>query len=217
MATRTRHLRRTRRFGMARPSGVDASVPRALADYVGPHERVVLATRQHPFAIARAFAQAMLVFVPLLLLTWGSAGLEPLRGLPARVLGDLGITGMLATIGWLAWQVLGWELTHLYVTTEKVVLVRGVALRRISSTPLVKVSELAVVQPLLGRLFGYGALVLESPGGGDRALHGLAWLPDPASLYRTINGLARRERAWEGGALVGGDQSAPPAPADGAA
>ena len=84
------------------------------------------------------------------------------------------------------------------ITDEKVIHIEGVLQRRIASTPLAKVSEFTVRQPLLGRVFDYGQLVVDVPGGRDQALHGLDFLPDPAGMYRLVSDTARFERVAEG-------------------
>lgn len=178
-----------------------------LARYLGPDERVLIQTRQHPFAVGASFFDAMRLLVPMLLMSWGLRGITlggvlmvPVLGAPIRRWILLVIfLGACVVIGRFVWRVLAWELERVLITTEKVVHIRGVLNRRIASTPLVKIGELTVSQPLLGRVFHYGALVVESEG-GDRALHGLRHLPDPADVWRLVTQTARSQRAWEGGA-----------------
>lgn len=171
----------------------------ALRRYLGKGEQTILVTRQHPFALVRAAGDTMWLLVPLLLAAWGIAGTELLRGEVGTWLLRVLFFAMLALVARLAWKVLSWEFERVILTEEKVIHVSGVLGRRIASTPLAKVSEFTVRQPLLGRLFDYGSLVVDVPGGRDQALHGLAFLPDPAGLYRLVSGQARRGRVEEGG------------------
>ena len=172
---------------------------RSLDRYLGRDEATLLVTRQHPFALVRAAADTMGLLLPLLVAAWGIAGIELLRGAVGSWLLRIMFLVMLVLVARLAWKVLGWEFERVVVTDEKVIHVSGVLDRRIASTPLAKVSEFTVRQPLLGRLFDYGSLVVDVPGGRDQALHGLAFLPDPAGLYRLVSGQARRGRMEEGG------------------
>ena len=174
----------------------------ALDRYLGPGERVVLETRQHPFVLIAAFLDAMLLVVPLMLVAWGVLGIGFLRNRVGDAIFDIAFLAALLVIGRFAWRVVQWEVARLFVTTEKVVHLHGVLNRKIASTPLVKVAELTVSQPFAGRIFGYGSLVVEGPGGSHQAMHGLSYIPNPLALYRTINEIARRERAYEGGADV---------------
>jgi hypothetical protein len=183
-----------------------------LGRYLGVDEQTILVTRQHPLALVRAALDTGGLLVPLLLAAWGIAGTELLRGPVGSWLLRILFVLMLGLVARLAWRVLGWEFERVMVTQEKVIHVSGVLDRRIASTPLAKVSEFTVRQPLVGRIFDYGSLVVDVPGGRDQALHGLAFLPDPAGLYRLVSDQARRGRFEEGGGqLPGGDRSRPAA------
>jgi hypothetical protein len=172
---------------------------RGLGRYLGDGERVLLSTRQHPFALVRAALDTAGLLLPLALATWGIAGIELLQGAPGTWLVRLGFIAMLALVARLAWAVLSWELERIVVTSEKVIHVSGVLDRRIASTPLSKVSEFTVRQPMMGRIFDYGSLVVDVPGGREAALHGLAHVPDPAGVYRLVSDRARKGRMQEGG------------------
>lgn len=175
-----------------------------LAKYLGRGERVVLETRQHPFAIVDAFLDAMRLILPLLMVSWGVLGIRLLDNVVGDWVIRIAFLAMAVVVARLFWRILEWEFARVIVTTEKLVHVHGILNRRIASTPLVKVSELTVSQPLAGRMFGYGKLVVDTPGGGELPLHGLAYIPDPADVYRLITDIARRERAAEGGGDVDG-------------
>ncbi len=189
---RTRSRTRSRRRGLRR--------------YLGADETVLLATRQHPLVLAREAMRSAALIVPLALAAWGIAGIEALRGEPGTWLLRVLFLVMVGLVLQLAWHVLAWEFERVVVTDEKVIHVAGVLDRRIASTPLAKVSEFTVRQPLLGRVFDYGSLVVDVPGGRDQALHGLAFLPDPAGLYRLVSDQARRGRVQEGGGRLEDDE-----------
>jgi hypothetical protein len=171
----------------------------SLRRYLGADEQTLLVTRQHPFALLRAALDMFALLAPLLLAAWGVAGTELLRGPVGSWMLRVLFLVMAALVARLAWRVLGWEFERVVVTEEKVIHLAGVLDRRIASTPLATVSEFTVRQPLLGRIFDYGSLVVDVPGGRDQALHGLAFLPDPAGLYRLVSDQARRGRVQEGG------------------
>jgi uncharacterized membrane protein YdbT with pleckstrin-like domain len=180
----------------------------SLTRYLGAEEQVILATRQHPFALVRAGLDTAGLLAPLILAAWGIAGTELLRGVVGSWLLRLAFLAMTVLVARMAWRVLSWEFERVIVTDEKVIHIDGVLSRRIASTPLAKVSEFTVRQPLLGRIFHYGSLVVDVPGGRDQALHGLAFLPDPAALYRLVSDQARRGRVHEGGGRLREDDVA---------
>lgn len=172
----------------------------------------MLVTRQHPFVLVRAAIDTFGLLLPLAIAAWGIAGIEVLRGAVGTWLLRIVFVVMLALLARLAWRVLAWEFERVVVTDEKVIHVAGVLDKRIASTPLAKVSEFTVRQPLVGRIFDYGSLVVDVPGGRDQALHGLAYLPDPAGLYRLVSDQARRGRVHEGGGRLEDDPPSVQAP-----
>ncbi|MCW2924825.1 MAG: hypothetical protein JWM98_2229 [Thermoleophilia bacterium] len=174
----------------------------SLARYLGADEQPILVTRQHPLALARAATRALGLLAPLALAAWGIAGVEALRGDVGTWFVRVLVLAMLGVVLGLAWRVVEWEFERVVVTNEKVIHLEGVVARRIASTPVTKVSEFTVRQPLLGRMFDYGMLVVDVPGGRDQALHGLSFLPDPTGVYRLVSDLGRRGRVQEGGGAV---------------
>lgn len=179
----------------------------SLRRYLGDDEQTLLVARQHPFALVRAAFDVFVLIAPLLVAAWGIAGTELLRGAVGTWMLRAIFLFMLLLVGRLAWRVLAWEFERVVITDEKVIHLAGVLDRRIASTPLAKVSEFTVRQPLLGRFFDYGSLVVDVPGGRDQALHGLAFLPDPAGLYRLVSDQARRGRVHEGGGRMRRDDA----------
>ncbi|MCW2974507.1 MAG: hypothetical protein JWN72_2780 [Thermoleophilia bacterium] len=172
---------------------------KSLTSYLGEQETTLLAVRQHPLALTRAAREMATFVIPLLITAWGLAGVQLLRGPVADWGVRLCFALVLGFVLRMAWRVLQWEFERVVITDEKVIHIEGVLQRRIASTPLAKVSEFTVRQPLLGRIFGYGRLVVDVPGGRDQALHGLNFIPDPAGVYRMVSDLGRRGRAKEGG------------------
>lgn len=177
-----------------------------VSEYLGSSERVLLETRQHPFAIIGAFFMAFVLMIPIALVMWGVSGLSMFDNAVGDFINGAGMLALIGVVLWLIWKVAGWEFERLAVTSEKIIYVRGLISKNASSTPLVKVSEMTIHTPLIGKVFGYGWLSVDSPGGGQKPIHGLRFLPDPSSIYRLINDLARTRRTSEGGGRH--DQSA---------
>ncbi|MEO6866929.1 MAG: PH domain-containing protein [Gaiellales bacterium] len=171
----------------------------SLRRYLGEEEQQLLTTRQHPIALVSAALSAFGLLLPLFIAAWGIAGIESLRGPVGDWMLRILFLIMAALVVRVAWHVLEWEFERVVITDEKVILVSGVLSRRIASTPLGKVSEFTVHQPLLGRILDFGSLVVDVPGGRDQALHGLSYLPDPTGMYRLISNMARRERPMSAG------------------
>lgn len=86
----------------------------------------------------------------------------------------LALSALVATRA--AWR---WERTLVVVTGEELKLVRGTLRRRSRAVPLRSVGAVAVEQTLLGRLLGYGTLIV---GGLE-----IGYVSRPAELARMLS------------------------------
>lgn len=173
---------------------------KTLSAYLGDDgERVIFETRQHIVLIFGAVARIALALFVAIAAHWGidrvgfldnDFGLWLERAVYVAVL----LYALAA-----AWRIIAWNAERLLISTHKVLHVEGVFNRKIASTPLVKIDELTVVQPLVGRMLGYGRLMVDNAGHGEEPLHGLGAIPDPGEVYRLITDNARAQRLIEGG------------------
>jgi len=134
--------------------------------YLDPGETVRFEARPHLAALVRPLLRSVF----LALLGGVLVGLAP----PA-----LGVAGALllalAALFALA-AVLRWDRTLLVVTTEKLLVVYGVASRRAAAVRLARVGPVEVEQGILGRLLGYGTVIA-----GDLEV---PYVPDPRRVGR---------------------------------
>jgi uncharacterized membrane protein YdbT with pleckstrin-like domain len=171
-----------------------------LAHLLGPDDHVVLRTRQHWFVLVRRIG----VFVLALILALIVYELAQQPDWLDNGFGDwVGYALLLLALVFLVmsfWRIIGWWKETLYVTTTKVAHASGVFNRNIVSTPLVKIDEVLLVRPLLGRMLGFGRLEVadEASGHGKRPLAGLEYLPKAEALYQQITERARHQRMLEG-------------------
>ena len=101
-----------------------------------------------------------------------------------RTLGVIALF-FVARAGWRAWQ---WSVDRIVVTDQRIFEVSGVLTRKVASMPLTRVTDMTYRRSLLGRILGYGDLIVESAG-QDQALSRIERLPHPDDFYRTITSL----------------------------
>lgn len=172
---------------------------RDLSDLLAADEGVVLETRQHWFVVLRSVAVLLLLLVLDAVAIWyaGEAGwLDNRVGGWVTVALWIAFGAMFVLV---AWRFLQWATERIYVTTNKVVYAHGVFNRNVVSTPLVKIDEMTLRRPLLGRVLGFGRLDVDNAAGGAEPLAGLEYLPRPVRLYQMIGERSRHQRMVEGG------------------
>jgi uncharacterized membrane protein YdbT with pleckstrin-like domain len=176
---------------------------KALRAYLGDDgEEIVFQTRQHPIVIVGAILRILLAVLVAAAAAWGVQRvgfLDNDAGLwLQRAVYLLALLYALKAL----WHIIAWNAERLLISTHKVLHVEGIFNRRVSSTPLVKVDELTVVQPFIGRMLNYGRLMVAGAAEGEQPLHGLGFIPDPGDVYRMITDNARSQRLVEGGAIA---------------
>lgn len=99
---------------------------------------------------------------------------------------------------WCAWLIVfsrllvrffEWSDEYFAVTKVRVMLVTGLIAKRVDMMPLSKITDLTVNRSVLGRMLGYGTLVLESAG-QDQALSKVEYVPEPEAIYLEISAAA---------------------------
>jgi membrane protein YdbS with pleckstrin-like domain len=97
--------------------------------------------------------------------------------------------GFLAVASRLAFKVFEWSDEFFAVTKVRVMLVHGLVTRRVDMMPLSKVTDLTVDRSIMGRMLGYGTIVLESAG-QEQALSKVEYVPEPETIYLDISAVA---------------------------
>jgi uncharacterized membrane protein YdbT with pleckstrin-like domain len=134
--------------------------------YLDPGEEVRFEARPHTAALVRPLTRAVLL----------ALGGGVLVGLTPTWLGVLGAlmlgVGALLALG-AVWR---WDRTSLVVTTEKLLVVYGIAQRRAAAVRFARIGPVEVEQGLVGRILGYGTLIA-----GDLEV---PYVPDPRRVVR---------------------------------
>ena len=151
--------------------------------YLTPEERIILEVRRHyAVLIPESFLTVAVLAGSLALGTVlspgdGSTGLD-------KLFGALSVLIVLR-LGWKVWQ---WWEDRVFVTDQRIFEVSGVLTRKVASMPLMRVTDMTYQRSLLGRLLGYGGIIVESAG-HEQSLKSIEGLPRPDDFYRTLTSL----------------------------
>lgn len=148
--------------------------------YLLPEEREVLRVRRHAFVLLKPLAQTLLIWLAALLLMFlGTGQSGPLRMITVLLL----VAGVLRSV--FAW--FRWHRTVLVITNRRVFEYTAMGLRRVTVRPVLRQAILYRQTPL-GRAFGFGTVIVMTPGGGE--LFKFEPLADPERFRDEITSLA---------------------------
>ena len=151
---------------------------RDLERYLLPSERRVVAVRRH---WARLAEPALSALAGLVVLMW----LDQVLPVPLPFVRDLLLAGWVALLARLTWRTLEWREDWFVVTDRRLLVRTGLVTRKVAMMPLIKVTDMSYDRPPVGRLLGYGEIVIESAG-QEQALRRIRHLPHPDALYLEI-------------------------------
>jgi hypothetical protein len=177
--------------GMAGPAvGVPATGGR-LARLLGPPplklksgESFRLATRMHWLVPAKDVVRGLADF-PVVM------GITFLLSLGDGLWWIIAIVWGLALVhqGKYAYHVLKWRARVVVVTSKRLITTAGVLQRKVDDKSIEKIKGFNVVQSFLGRVFGYGHLVIKLTGGTDtEAQEVIRFVPKPYDVYACARG-----------------------------
>ncbi|MDQ1629527.1 MAG: hypothetical protein QOI54_3271 [Actinomycetota bacterium] len=151
---------------------------RGIERYLLPTERQVIAVRRH---WAQLIEPVLTTCAALVLLFW----LDHVLPLSMSTVRTVLLAGWVVLAGRLVWKLLEWREDWFVVTDRRLLMRSGLVTRRVAMMPLMKVTDMSYARPPIGRLLGYGEIVLESAG-QEQALHRIRHLPAPDELYLEI-------------------------------
>jgi uncharacterized membrane protein YdbT with pleckstrin-like domain len=151
-----------------------------LDKYLLPQEEQTVVIRRHPAMLLRYVLE--------------SFGALVLAGVLTAVVSNSTVVSViwvvwLMVVSRLAFKVFEWSDEFFAVTGVRVMLVHGIVTRRVDMMPLKKITDLTVDRSILGRMLGYGTIVLESAG-QDQALSKVEYCPEPEAVYLEISSVA---------------------------
>lgn len=146
--------------------------------YLLPSERRVVAVRRHWARLAEPVLSAL---AGLVVVFW----LDHVLPLGLPLVRELMLLGWVGLAARLSWRLLEWRVDWFVVTDRRLLMRSGLVTRRVAMMPLLKVTDMSYSRPPVGRLLGYGEIVIESAG-QEQALRRIRHLPHPDRLYLEI-------------------------------
>ncbi|HEY0574755.1 MAG TPA: PH domain-containing protein [Pseudonocardia sp.] len=148
-----------------------------IDEYILPTERRILRVRAHWFLLLRDIAESGLAMVALILLQ---------SYLPSSTMvNTLTWYGGVVVVARLTILVIDWWVERIVITDQRVMMSTGIITQRLAMMPLRKVTDLTFQQTVLGRMLGYGTMVVESAG-QIQALNRIEYMPKPDEIYEAL-------------------------------
>ncbi len=157
------------------------TVPASVNRYLLPHERQVISVHEHPAVLIPPIA---LVLLGLAIAGWLSNSVANGNGTAILVIWLL----WAVLLGWLGVRIWDWAVNYFVVTSQRLILAKGVIVRKVDMIPLGKVTDMSFQRTTIGRILGYGEFIVESAG-QDQALRNVGFIPYPEQLYLEVCGL----------------------------
>lgn len=157
------------------------TVPASVYKHLLPHERQVITVRFHPAVLLRPVAEVL-------------GGLALAMVLTLVLFSHNGIALLVIWLLWLIlvsrllYKIYCWLEDYFVVTSQRLLLTKGLWTRTVNMMPLSKVTDMSFQRSMMGRILGYGEFIVESAG-QDQALRQVGHLPYPEQLYLEVCGL----------------------------
>lgn len=174
-------------------SVVDPQVESHLLGDEGEH--VIDEVRHHWVVYVRPAAECLLA-VGLLVIFWFSS--LQIAWLPLLLAA--------AAAAHASWLALNEHVDRFVITNMRVFRIQGLFSRRLATVPIIRILDITVEKPFLGRIFGFGHFVFESAA-QDQGLRDIRYVAEPderdLTIQRLIQNSGLRPRAVEGSDTAG--------------
>jgi membrane protein YdbS with pleckstrin-like domain len=155
--------------------------PRDSDEYLLDTERRVIRVRMHWACLAwEIFETVALLAVAVMV----SYLLPPSMWLVQNILWYAALFVLLR----FTYAVLSWWVERIVVTDKRMMMTTGIITTKVLMMPIGKVTDLTYERPLVGRVLGYGTMIVESAG-QIQALNRLEYLPKAEQVYDAISEL----------------------------
>lgn len=163
--------------------------PRDPDEYLLSTERRVIRVRRHWAVVLPSLAQTIVALVIVFGLSYyiGSSG--DYVWLVQNVLWYLALAALLR----FTYLLVEWWVERIVVTDKRLMLTTGIFTTKVAMMPVSKITDMTYKRPFIGRIFGYGTMIVESAG-QIQALNRIEFLPRPEEVFDAISELAFGEK-----------------------
>ena len=159
--------------------------PREIDEYLLPTERRVIRVRMHWAVMAVNLATTGLFLFVMIFIQTRFPGNELVDNLTFYL--------ALAAVVRFTVQTILWWIERIVITDKRVMLAEGIITHNVGMMPLSKVTDLTFRRTFMGRLLGYGTLIVESAG-QIQALNKIDYMPRPEEIYEALSELIFGEK-----------------------
>lgn len=164
--------------------------PRDPDEYLLTTERRVIRLRRHWAVVLPYVVQTVLLLIVALTLTTIIGNYkDPEHGgawpkFAQNVLWYLTLFALLR----LTFYLVEWWVERIVVTDKRAMITSGIFTTKVAMMPVTKITDMTYERSVVGRMLGYGTLILESAG-QIQALNRIEFLPRPEEVFDAISGL----------------------------
>jgi membrane protein YdbS with pleckstrin-like domain len=155
--------------------------PRDSDEYLLDSERRVIRVRLHWASLAWEIFETIALLAVAVMVSYL---LPPSLWLVQNILWYAALFVLLR----FAYQVVSWWVERIVVTDKRMMKTTGIITTKVLMMPIGKVTDLTYERPFVGRIFGYGTMIVESAG-QIQALNRLEYLPRAEQVYDAISEL----------------------------
>lgn len=155
--------------------------PRDPDEYLLPSERRVIRFRRHWACLLWDLFEAVGLLIGVVMVSF-------LLPEGAWIFQNVLWYAGLFVLARFTYHALDWYVERIVVTDKRFVITEGIITTNVAMMPVTKVTDLSFHRSLMGRLLGYGTLVVESAG-QIQALNRIEYLPNANEVYDAISEL----------------------------
>lgn len=163
--------------------------PRDPDEYLLSTERRVIRVRRHWAVVLPPLAQTVVALVIVFGLSYFIGGSGEYVWLVQNILWYVALFALLR----FTYLLVEWWVERIVVTDKRFMLTTGIFTTKVAMMPVSKITDMTYERPFIGRMFGYGTMILESAG-QIQALNRIEFLPRPEEVFDAISELVFGEK-----------------------